>query len=382
MMCAHHRTARALATTLYLGGCAGAADSQSLTYQPEPSLCLEVGPGPEDFATLAQPDGTTRVFASIKTRGLSAGEDDGRIAEIRLDGAARPIGDPKPVAEDGPGGRRLHPVGLSLTEGDDGPRLYVVDSAGDTATGGARIVAFDVVPDGLARDGTAISLDDDLLPTANDLLALPDGHIYISNPVQPFFNPMVWLRYWRGEWPALVHLRPPESDGSRTAEIPADDLSFANGIAADPTHDRLFVANYSGGEVVVFDRDPSDGSLERRCAIPIDGSPDNLMTEGTTLYVAAQHSLLRSFCHLVAPELCGSPSHALAIRLDAGNPCEAVAMPVWDDGGAYVAAGSTAAPVGGSLLVSQIVRPGIYVFDRAGTGSPPTPATCTADLSP
>jgi hypothetical protein len=376
---------RACVVALLLAGCGMPSAAQDLEFSAVPSACLPVGPGPEDFAVLEAADGSIRLFASVKTRRLWRKEsDDGTIVEVALGRDGQLTGGPTPlwppraeVAGDaGPeDADRLQPVGVSLTEIGGRERLYMIDTDGD---GGSLIRDLDVTEPGVARDGGPIMLEppagidaEDLLPSPNGILALPDGHIYVSNPVTPQ-SPAAWLRYHQGEWPSLVHIGPPDANRRRPTDVVAEaaEISFANGIAADPGRQRIFVADYTGQRVVVFKRDPGNGALDGSYSIPIDGLPDNLMTDGKTLYVAAQRSRIRTFCNLVAPGLCGSPSRAYAIDLADIETRGVDARPrlLWDDGGAYVEAGSTAYRLGDELLVSQIVADGIYIFDRDNGG--------------
>ncbi len=118
-----------------VGGCTLPCAAEELPFRAEPSACLPVGPGPEDFEVLRQADGSTRLFASTKTRRLwRKRSDDGAIVEVRLDRNGQVIAGPKPVWP-ALGGRGLQPVGLSLTEIDGEPWLYVIDSGGDQQRG-------------------------------------------------------------------------------------------------------------------------------------------------------------------------------------------------------------------------------------------------------
>jgi hypothetical protein len=390
----------ALPAALLLGGCTMSSASQDLPFRAQRSACLPVGPGPEDFAVLEQADGGARLFASVKTRRLWRKQsDDGSIVEVQLDRQGRQVEKPTPLwptrQDDAarPEARRtaiagLQPVGISLTEINGRKHLYVIDSDGKD---GGLIRDLDVTESGVASGGEPIRLKApaagraaDLLPSANGILALPDGHIYVSNPVTPY-SPVAWLLYYWSQWPALIHIAPQRAGEEREAKIvpAAAGVSFANGIAADPEGRRLFVADYSGRRLVVFERDPGNGTLGKSYSIPIEGLPDNLMTDGKTLYIAAQRSRIRTFCHLMAPGLCGSPSRAYAIDLVDIDAHGAQARPqlLWDDGGAQVQAGSTAYRLGDKLLVSQIVANGIYVFDRrdAVNGASATPPACTSE---
>ena len=352
-------------------------------YEGEGGALIEGGP--EDFAvfkmgdggaTAVQTDGDRwRLYISTVKRGGKSHPGNGDIRTVVFDAAAGKFEDDTLVSalpEEFEG--KFHPVGMSLVDHGDQLFLYVINKR-DKDNGGEKGDLNRIEKFLIDRESGGLTYEDSLksrgLVDANDLLVTTDKHIYVSNPR------IVHVFDARGEdysqWPSLVHL-----DGSKRASGEDEDdvfrrgdrqFNFANGVAA-PRADRLIVADFFDGVLVVFARDEQSGELRHLFDIDLDGagSPDNLMLsdDQEKLYVAAHRSLLRSFGHLIFGWT-HAPSAVFELDVTEKaidkSPVERLAPKlVLDDGGEHLKAASTALAIGKYMVVSQLKEPEIYAF--------------------
>jgi hypothetical protein len=351
-----------LAASALVAGCAASTVPPLFCLSESVKPSIATADGPEDMAALRLADGTYRLFVRVQN-GI-------QTMELGPDGTPSPA----PAL---PSDAVFDSLGLSLLPGDGSrpAELFAIDQ-------GAHAVRRFTVRDRRLEPAGAAVVGSTLLPRPNDLLAVPregggDPDVYVSNP------DVFWKRFWRGAWPSVVLLRAGEPP-----RAVVEDLGFANGIAADRGGKHLLVADYRAKRLVAYRRNDADGGLERLCHVRLPAMPDNLSVhfsaepddEGLVL-VAAQDSLPLSALHLLVSSRFPSPSRVFAIRFSdlalpnggsdaecrikkpmAGGQNEEWPPLLWADGGAHVAAGSTAIRVDDRLLVSQIVRPGIHSF--------------------
>lgn len=341
--------------------------------------------GPEDFAVLkvkndSKPksqiaDNRWHLFISAVER--PAKTSHGRIVTVVFDADDGTFDKSTLTTMDLVGfDDELHPVGISLVEHGKSatPYLYVINKR-DEAHGGAkdelnRIEKFsiDIASNKLIHER---SFESPNLVDANDLLVTTDRHIYVSNPriIHSFWTS--GEDYW--QWPSLVRhhssLPTSEEDQGDVFERIDRQLDFANGIAR-PRDDRLVVADFFDGRLVIFDRDEQTGSLEHVFNVDLDGAgrPDNLMLsdDGEKLYIAVHKSLLHSIIHLMFG-WSYAPSAVYELDLTEAaldKPPEERLVPklVLDDGGKSLKAASTALAIGKYMLVSQLKAPEVYAF--------------------
>lgn len=326
-----------------------------------PPAAIATDDGPEDMALVPLADGSHRLLIRVEN-GIQA-------ATLASDGTVTSAPERVVPAFDS--------LGLSYRPGDapGSGELFAIDRE---APGVRR---FAVRGDRLAPRGLATA-DPAVLPSPNDLFAVPGSRdLYISNP------DLLGIRSRLGRWPSVVLWR----EGG-TPEVVVRDLGFANGIVADPAGRHLLIADYRARRLVAYRRNAASGRLTQVCQVRLPAMPDNLSLDVTDpdrdrVLVAAQESLPRTALHLlVSARLFPSPSRVYevsfrSLSLDGPRPPGAVdgeCLPgkepplVWADRGEHVAAGSTAVRVGDRLLVSQIIRPGIFSFacPRASAFSP------------
>lgn len=269
---------------------------------------------------------------------------------------------------------KLHPVGLSLVEHDDGkPYLYVINKR-DKADGGKKNDGHRIEKFLIDTDHNKLiyqrHFESDHLTDPNDLLVTADQHIYVSNPRSPNILKIRGETY--SNWPSLSHHhadmeRSEETTGNVFRRIDRQ-FGFANGIA-QPREDRLIVANFTGSALAVFDRDEQTGELQHLFDVDLKdaGGPDNLMLSDNQekLYIAVHKSGIRTLLHLSFNW--SSPSAVYEIDMTEqalDKPPDQLMAPrlVLDDGGEYLKAASTAQAIGEYMLVSQLKAPEVYAF--------------------
>lgn len=311
---------------------------------------------------MALGDGRWRLFISTARRWLFAGDPAGALQALEVDagGAAGPAENAWPAAP-----VPFRPLGLSFlpAAGLGNGTLYVVD------TGSSRPCIWRLEIAGGRIAGSASAITSPALGNANNLLALDDGSIVVSN------TPSLRL------WPAGAAPPPPLALIAPSGEVVAIDHTprFANGIAAMPDGRGFVVADYRGRRLLLYER--RAGGLQLRGRLPVEGAPDNLTTDPerpTHLYVAVQESILRSLLHLASNGRIASPSRVFRLDLaaeallrpgstgvrgtfDAGGPTE-----IWADDGNLIGAASVALRLDRHLLVGQIVRPGVAICPFLG----------------
>jgi len=219
----------------------------------------------------------------------------------------------------------------------------------------------------------------EILTNGNDLVALPDGRLWVTNPPpsalqqlrEALFGPVA---------SKVVHVscagRPDLGCREKWSEAWTGG-QYVNGIAHAPATEtepeRLFVAATAGGGTLhVLDATEPD-QLDEIGTIPIDAGPDNLEWLGTDhqVLVTAAHPNLRRFLHHAWSHRVRSPSRAIAIPLDQSSSQQVL----FDDDGGLVSGASTAACFEGDVILGQVFGPAVLRCQVSGHGcDPPTAA--------
>jgi hypothetical protein len=343
-------------TLVVLSGCAS-----SLVNSAGGCRAFPTGPGPEDFEIYEYPNGETYLLISSAPRGKLFSHPPGSIQSARLmpHGGIGSAAVVEIVTQNGAlweGRHRFHPVGISLVRDLANRRdlLYAINTGSDENS----IEVFELDPSRPGKWTWWKTLQHKLLTSPNDLLAFPDGQVYVSNAFDKDNS--------------VVHRSIDPETGSgqwRHTGVPA--MKFANGIAVNIDGDRLYVADFSSKRINVFVRNPQTGRLgEDYCTVDLGAHPDNLTwgdQEHRELYVAAHVSQLRSALHLYLSMR--APSRVLRIDTSnitipngvRGKPCGASVDDVLSaEDLKPINAASTAAFVDGRVIVSQLKRAQIF----------------------
>jgi hypothetical protein len=289
----------------------------ALAWQCEP---IHVGFGPEDFEV--DPSHPSRIIVASK---------DPYFVDITPAGLARPR---KIEVQGLP--HELEMVGIFAVRSADGvARLYAINRRH------AGIEVFRIAENALAWE-TSIPLPNGWHKRANEVLALPNGHVYVSLAQGRGGLLQYWENLTKRKWAKVLLHR----DGAWHEA--ATGLAFANGLQISEDEKTLYVSAFDERKIYAYPRN-ADGSLDEanRRALRVSGSPDNLKWHEGRLLVAAHPSKLRTalyFVHLAKPR-------SLVYAID---PRTGVEEAIYD--GRDIAAASTAHREGELLFMSQIKR--------------------------
>jgi len=296
------------------------------------SYLVWVSPGPEDFELQQDGPRGPRLILSADDRRKHSG---GRIVFLDLQGPRQDVAEEATIV-----GRDslppLHPIGISLVDS----MLYVIH-ADDRQR---WIERFHVEATTLRAAGPP--LQSPLVTTPNDLIALPNGEIYLSNTgygrsrIRDLLATLFHAK--RG---SVVHY-----DGSHWRPF-APRIYFPNGLAIDGDH--LFLSVFGAMELRIYSR--ASGSLLK--TVKLDAHPDNLLWEvpGRVLDIAAHRSSTRTALHMLSNHF-SSPSIGYAYDVAVGRLDTIYDRPEFN-------ASSTALAARGRIYVSQLVDPYVAVLE-------------------
>jgi arylesterase/paraoxonase len=288
----------------------------------------------------------TAYVSADDRRAVAAGAP--RRGEIYALDVTRP--DAAPVALTGGAPADFHPHGISLWRGPDGRRrLFAVNHL---QSGDHSVVIFDVGADGLAV-AESIAYPD--LRSPNDLVAVGPRQFYATND-----------RYYRD--PGLMatlegYLQLPFAsvsyfDGS-AGRIVAGGLVFTNGINVTPDGGTVYVAEFLGRSIRVYDRDPASGALAARDTIPLETLPDNIeLDEAGLLWIGAHPKIFDLLAH---GEDATKRAPSQVLRID---PRTRTVDEVFLDDGTLLSGSSAAAVAGDRMFIGTVFDPRILVCDR------------------
>ncbi|MDX1996135.1 MAG: hypothetical protein SF066_00335 [Thermoanaerobaculia bacterium] len=332
---------------------------------PPGASCVAIRgvPGPEDLELETRDSGTARLLISSQDRrpdplpqgaiyGLGASDDrPRRLPLVGRDGCS------------------FHPHGMSLVVHDGKSYLYVINhhDEADTRPGagclaGAKDLAkvssvevFQVEQEAL-RFLTRLA-DPEKLTNPNDLVALPDGTVWVTNPADGFAAVREGL-FRRNVDSRLVHFTctlPPAKPGcpGKWEEGPRFG-TYLNGIGERNEGQELFVASTAEGRIYRLEtasaRAESSSGPEVLAEV---AGPDNLSWADATRtrLLVAGHPSLRSFLQHKASARAPSPSQVTELDLASGS------KPVFEDDGGQISAASVAVRVGDSWFFGQVFEP-------------------------
>lgn len=282
-----------------------------------------VARGPEDFELDPTP-GASRLIV---------GSRPPFVVPVTASG----LGTPQPIAIAGNGKdvKDLHLIGLSAVIDRDGtPLLYAIDK-------GRGVAVFEIQPGQLVYR-TTLAGD---LGNANAVLALPNGHVYVSRGQGT--TKLRWLieALFGRPWAKLMFF-----DGTTWREE-VRDLRFGNGLQISQDGKTLYVASFRGREIRAYERN-DDGTLgETPRHISLPAMPDNLKwSDDGKLTVAAHPSLFRSFLYTV--NIGSPPSEVYEIDVHRGS-----VERIYRNDGSPIGGASSAQRKGDRMFITQIVRP-------------------------
>ena len=209
---------------------------------------------------------------------------------------------------------------------------------------------FDVGANGLTLAETVTYPE---LRSLNDLVAVGPRQFYATND----------RRYREPGLMATLDLALPlgtvsHFDGS-AGRIVVDGLVFTNGINVSADGRTVYVAEFLGQTIGIYDRDPASGALRLRDTIPVHTSPDNIEAdENGVLWIAAHPKVFDLLAHGGDPTK-RAPSQVLRI-----DPKAKTVDEVLLDDGTLLSGSSTAAVAGDRMVVRSVFEAKILVCDR------------------
>lgn len=235
----------------------------------------------------------------------------------------------------------FHPHGLSLVEGPEGLELYVINHALKQSH---SIEVFRVRRDELVF---VRRLRSKLLVSPNDLVALPDGMLYISNDRLGAGVSAALCDYFAFGCGNVVHYSPAEN----LWRVAATDISFANGV--EVRGDRLYVAGTMDQGIHVYQRDAFTGRVGAKTAFyDIGSGVDNLIWENDNQVLVAAHPDIFAFLDHVGDADNHSPSEVYRVDALTGR-----SQRIFADDGRLIDASATALMYAGRLFVTQVFDP-------------------------
>lgn len=322
------------------------AACSSFTPRPLPDCQTAIGiPGPEDFAL----DPTSgrgrkpRLLISSQDRRLRDPNGEmlqaGAIFALPLKGPGAMV--PEVLPFQGRDDYPFHPHGIDLVQAPTGLLLYVINHAlNDTHC----IEVFRVEKKKLVFLNR---LHSSLIIHPNDLTALPDGQLYISNDRTGSGLTANLCDFFKLGCGSVTHFSPAEN----LWRIVAEDISFANGVAV--RDDRLYVAGSRDMGIHVYRRDPLSGAVFERVAFwEVGSGVDNLMWENEiTLNTAAHPDIFAFLDHASDPDA-HSPGDVYRVDITTGQ-----ATQIFADDGRIMDAPATALVYNGRLYISGVFDP-------------------------
>ena len=299
-------------------------------------------PGPEDLVLDIHHGPPRLLISSTDRRG---GIVPGQIYIVDV-----ATGEVKPIRRLGePFGFAFFPHGIDLVEDNDGTfYLYVINHWRAAKTERHGVARYRVARDALFFEGL---WEDPLLVSPNDLAALPNGSIYVTNDSSQKGGMLELILGLRQS--NVVYF-----DGVGWREV-AGKIAMANGIAI--ISDKVYVAATRENRVLEYHR-AEDGSLSSRRVLAKVKGPDNFSILQGNLIVAAHEKSIALSRHLSSSSSPPpSPTAIYLIDVETGQK-----KSIFRDSGVYISAGSVGVVYQRNLYIGQIMDPFIVsaMLDR------------------
>jgi sugar lactone lactonase YvrE len=268
-------------------------------------------PGPGVICGLLRPEdielvpGTDLLLVSVQ----GGRAQIPRIALVNpATGEQRSLTEPALVAEAGDFPRcgaapeKLHPRGFHLSRSEDGALHVLV-----VADRRIERYRFDPAVPSLSWEGCV-----DVPPAilANDVAALPGGGLVVSHMFDPPRDFTLNLKFLFGVNTGHVAKWTPNNGWTK---VPNTEVSFANGVQADPATSRIYVSSMFTQRVVAVDIDGSNRSESAR--LPVQG--DNLSWSDDERLILAGHTGVAVYgileCRGAGDTPCSFPSAVVAL---------------------------------------------------------------------
>lgn len=296
--------------------------------------------GPEDMAIDPQ-TGLAYISSSRRSVAGGSGTPDGAIYILDTTATA-----PQPERLPGLDPATFMPHGVDLFITPDGrKRLFVVNHGASGHDHAIEI--FDIRTDGGITHAETVRSD--LFTSPNDVAAIGPRSFYVSN--DPYDQTP--LRRFGETW-AQIPLGTLVYFNAISTTVAADGLRFANGLLADLTNARLYVAESIGRQVRRYAIAP-DGQLQPDARISVGMAADNLSASDSGTIIVTGHPRPLAFTrHAGDPAAFPSPTRVMELtpELDA-------ATVLYENDGRVISGGSIGFKEGARLFIGSVFGPGV-----------------------
>jgi len=292
--------------------------------------------GAEDI-TIDQGNGIAYISADDRRAWMAGSSESGAIFSMDL---TDPLAVPVNLTDRQE--RPFHPHGISLYVDEDGSKhLFVINHA---ATDLHQVDVFSVEDNGQLNLHESITFPDLISP--NDLVAVGKRQFYASN--DHFYPPgtMRLLEDFLGlSLSSIAYF-----DGDKGSLV-AKGLRYANGITIEPGSDHLYVAETTGRNLVVFERDSTTGLLSDKVTIPVDTGADNLEWNAAGQLLLTGHPRLFDF--MSHAQSSDKPSPSQVLRIDVASAPVTIEE-LYVNAGEEISGASVAARYADTLLIGSV----------------------------
>jgi len=240
----------------------------------------------------------------------------------------------------------FHPHGIDLLQLENGQReLYVVNHADSTTD---EIVVFELDEDHSLRFKTRVRSPEFISP--NDIRAVAPNSFFVTND---YGSPRGSLMATLEGYLMLARSSVVFFDG-KAAQVVAEDLRMANGIALSKDLNTLYVAETTGRQITRFKRGEDLNQWHRAESLSVDSGVDNLEWDQEGRLLTGAHPKLFDF--LGHAKQADNLSSSQVIRFDVSQDqmtFETLYLNLGDE----LSGSSVAAMLDEELLVGAVFEP-------------------------
>ncbi len=236
----------------------------------------------------------------------------------------------------------FHPHGISLYRGVGGEkRLFVVNHP---RQGQHQVEIFSIASPLHLQFQETVSYPG--LRSPNDLVAIGERQFYVTN--DHYYPPGV-MRLFE-DFLGLPLSSVSFFDGAQGNTV-ASGFRYANGITIAPDGSRVYVAETTGRNLVVMDRDVATGGLSNPLRVKVGTGADNLEWHAEDVLLLTGHPRLFDFMAHAESHDALSPSQVLQLDLRGSEP---VIAEIYLNDGTEISGASVAASYKDTLLIGAV----------------------------
>lgn len=296
-----------------------------------PNACIKVHgmPGPEDI-TLNR----AKNLLYVSSHNRRNEKEEGKLFAIDL---SKPDAELKPTPLNVQYPPHFKPHGISWLEVDGKERLYVISHP--LLKGEDQKHTIEVFEGSGLNFKHLQTLRSPLLVSPNDLHAMPDGRIFVSNDnLDVFFGKKAFVTYFDGSAWSTIGRPVASGNGVLVREESGKEFLYRSAFFENA------VVKY---EIVKTEQGSTD--LQEVARFDVEHGPDNLeLDEQGNMLVAVHSSVFRFLMHLVSASQ-KSPSQIMKINL-----ANQQVQKLYANDGSEISAASTAVIQDKRMIMSQV----------------------------